>query len=85
MEYPPLKDIMQFETQINSNNFDAFELHQVTKKNSLYFMLQYIYQRFDMGEQLHFDTTKFQVLSMKLQAAYRDNMYHNAVHAADVV
>ena len=37
------KDIVQFEALINSNNFNAFELHTATKKNSLYFMMQYVY------------------------------------------
>lgn len=46
-EFNLTKEIMQFEIQINSNDFDAFELHSVTKKNSLYFMMQYAYQKFD--------------------------------------
>ncbi|CDW84348.1 3 5-cyclic nucleotide phosphodiesterase family protein [Stylonychia lemnae] len=84
-DYPVTKDIMQFEQLINSNEFDAFELHSVTKKNSLYFMLQYMYQRFDLENQMGINASKFQVFSMKLQATYRDNPYHNPIHAADVV
>jgi hypothetical protein len=38
-DHPVTKDIMKFEQTINTNDFDAFELHSVTKKNSLYFML----------------------------------------------
>eukprot|EP00347_Sterkiella_histriomuscorum_P006963 403350769 len=84
-DYPATKDIMHFESLINSNDFNAFELHSLTKNNSLYFMLQYMFQRFDFQEQLMIDQNKYQVFSMKLQAAYRDNPYHTAVHAADVV
>lgn len=80
---------MQFETLINSNNFNAFELHGITKKNSLYFMMQYVYQKFDFGEQLRFDPSKYQTLTLKIQASYRDNdpivTYHTSTHAADVV
>ena len=65
-EYPATKDIMHFESLINSNDFNAFELHSLTKNNSLYFMLQYMYQRFDFSEQLAIDQNKYQVLSMKL-------------------
>jgi hypothetical protein len=36
-------DIMIFEDQINSNNFNAFDLHIATKRNSLYFMMQYTF------------------------------------------
>ena len=38
-DYPVTKEIMMLENAINSNKFNAFELHSVTKKNSLYFML----------------------------------------------
>lgn len=38
-----IKNILEFEDHINSNNFNAFDLHQLTKQNSLYFMLQYVY------------------------------------------
>jgi cAMP-specific phosphodiesterase 4 len=57
---------------INSNNFNAFDLHNVTKKNSLYFMMQYMFQKFDIGEQVRLDSGKYQKLSLKMQGAYRD-------------
>ena len=83
------RDIAQFDFLINSNNFNAFDLHAQTKKNSLYFMLQYMYQKFDFGSQLRMDSSKYQTLSLKLQCSYRDehpnNFYHTSVHAADVV
>ena len=58
-EFPEKKDIMLYENLINSNDFNAFELHSLTKKNSLYFMLQYMYQKFDFKEQLKYDTNKY--------------------------
>lgn len=84
-DYPVTKEVMMFENSINSNNFNAFELHSVTKKNSLYFMLQYVYQKFSFGESLKIKANKFQFFSTKLEAAYRDNIYHTAIHAADVL
>lgn len=52
-------------------------------------MMQYVYQKFDFGEQLRFDPSKYQTLSLKIQASYRDNdpfvTYHTSTHAADVV
>eukprot|EP00347_Sterkiella_histriomuscorum_P012408 403368693 len=81
-----VKEIMDYEEQINSNNFNAFDLHRMTKQNSLYFMLQYTFQKFEMQSSLKFDPIKFQTLSLKLQATYRsENHYHTAIHAADVV
>ena len=53
------REIVQFENLINSNNFNAMDLHHATKKNSLYFMLQYVYQKFEFGEQLRIDAKKY--------------------------
>ena len=38
-EYPIPEELLKYETLINSNNFNAFELHKETKNNSMYFML----------------------------------------------
>jgi hypothetical protein len=39
VELPLTKDIFSLEVSINSNSFDAFDLHNITKKQSLYFMM----------------------------------------------
>ncbi|MFS8159653.1 MAG: hypothetical protein ACMG6E_05470 [Candidatus Roizmanbacteria bacterium] len=85
MEYPVNEDMVKYDEQINSNNFNCFDLHNQTKKNSLYFMLQYVFQKFNFGEQLSIDNQKWVKFSMKLQSAYRDNPYHTSIHAADVI
>jgi len=87
---PGSRDISLFESTINSNVFNAFELHGITKNNSLYFMLQYMYQKFEFGSQLKgFEAAKYQNLSLSIQGAYRDSdptvRYHTSFHAADVV
>lgn len=38
-----------------------------------------------MSENLKIDNHKYAVFSNKLQASYRDNLYHTAIHAADVL
>ena len=43
MEYPVNDDMVKYDEYINSNNFNCFNLHNSTKKNSLYFMLQYVF------------------------------------------
>ena len=37
-----LKDLVRFEQSIHLNSFNAFELHSITKQNSLYFIMQYM-------------------------------------------
>lgn len=65
------------------------DLHIATKRNSLYFMLQYCFQKFDFGDQLKIDPKIFQKLSLKIQSSYRETdpavHYHNSIHAADVL
>lgn len=77
--------MMKFDNMINSNNFNAFELHKETKMNSLYFMLQYVSKKFNFELKLDMDPKKYMKFSQKLQTAYREVPYHTSVHAADVV
>ena len=59
--------ISLFETTINSNIFNAFELHGITKNNSLYFMLQYMFQKFEFGSKIKgFEPGKYQNLSLNI-------------------
>jgi hypothetical protein len=44
LEYPITDEMLCYiDDSINSNNFNCFDLNNATKKNSLYFMLQYVY------------------------------------------
>jgi|LauGreDrversion4_2_1035121.scaffolds.fasta_scaffold266947_3 hypothetical protein len=64
---PGSKEISLFETTINSNIFNAFELHGITKNNSLYFMLQYMFQKFEFGSKIKgFEPGKYQNLSLNI-------------------
>ena len=52
-------------------------------------MMQYMYQKYQFRDELKFDQSKFQTLSLKVQAAYRDSdpnvSYHTSTHGADVI
>ena len=62
---------------INSNNFNAFDINQATNGNALYFMLRYMYIKYDFGENCNISEEKWTNLSRKLQVTYRDTKYHN--------
>lgn len=40
-QYPISEELLKYEQNIHSNNFNAFDLQKETKGNALYFMLQY--------------------------------------------
>lgn len=84
-DHPVTKEILKIEQSINSNNFNAFEVHNITKKNSLYFIMQYVFQKFEFNDQLKINSHKYQTFSIKMQSSYRENPYHTSIHAADVV
>lgn len=66
-DYPVMNsDMLRVEEMINSNDFDCFELHTLTKKNSLYFMLQYLYQKYNFKDQMLINPVKFQKFALKL-------------------
>jgi len=66
ISYDLNKEMLRFEDMINSNNFNCFELHRVSKNNSLYFMLQYMYKKYNFQDELRMDSSKFQKFSLKL-------------------
>ena len=57
-DHPVTKEVVKMEQAINSNAFNGFELHAVSKNNSLYFMLQYVYQRYNFMDTLKVNSHK---------------------------
>jgi len=66
MQYPINEEMLKYDEEINSNNFNGYNLHNSTKKNSLYFMMQYMYQKFNFQDQLKIDSQKFMKFSLRL-------------------
>ncbi len=86
LEIPMPDSLSGFEEHLNSNNFDAHALNDTTRRNVLYFILKYMFAKYEMADALGIDPRNWGALAKRLQRAYRDtNPYHNYVHAADVV
>jgi hypothetical protein len=70
---------------INSFDFNIFELNQIIEKKTLHYVLHEIFDSFDYFDQL-IDENKYKNFIYQIIAGYNRNVsYHNDLHAADVL
>lgn len=83
---PMPKEIIECMKQFKTWNYDAFLLNDLTYNNPLCYMMQYLYQAYNLEDKLEIDKTRFKAFFCEIQELYhKDNHYHNAIHASDVV
>jgi hypothetical protein len=66
-------------------NFDVFELEAVTNGHALLFAGMALFRRFDLLQSFNISEAKLKSFFSSVESGYRDNPYHNKVHAADVL
>ncbi|OMJ67713.1 hypothetical protein SteCoe_35049 [Stentor coeruleus] len=67
-------------------DFDIFNFEIVTENQSLQIMTNHLLSLYNLYQILSFDNKKFMSFINEIQNGYhKDNFYHNATHAADVV
>jgi len=71
---------------IDSNEFDAFRLKEVTGGDELVTLMHILFARTDLCLTTNLDAVRFGAFVKGVQAAYHvENPYHNATHATDVL
>eukprot|EP00357_Protocruzia_adherens_P011262 CAMPEP_0115014074 /NCGR_PEP_ID=MMETSP0216-20121206/25826_1 /TAXON_ID=223996 /ORGANISM="Protocruzia adherens, Strain Boccale" /LENGTH=827 /DNA_ID=CAMNT_0002383673 /DNA_START=24 /DNA_END=2507 /DNA_ORIENTATION=- len=67
-------------------NFNSMDLHVKTKRKPLYYMMNLIFQTYNLFGSLKIHTLAFSNFVLKVQRGYvAKNPYHNSIHATDVV
>ena len=69
---------------VDCADFDILALDRVTHGRSLFFTMSYLFKEYDFFEKFRVNEAKFARFVTKLEAGYKSNPYHNAIHAADV-
>ena len=71
---------------IDTNEFDAFRLKEVTGGDELVTLMHILFARTDLCLTTNLDASRFAAFVKGVQAGYHaDNPYHNATHATDVL
>lgn len=66
-------------------NLDCFRLNEDTRGTPLTVSGQYALQVYNLYDHLQIPKEKAGVFFDKLESLYKDNYYHNAIHAVDVL
>ncbi|XP_065198715.1 cGMP-inhibited 3',5'-cyclic phosphodiesterase 3A-like [Sycon ciliatum] len=69
----------------NDWNFPIFELACETGGHVLSILAQHLFETHNLFSDLNINREKFVAYFEKLETGYRDNPYHNRIHAADVL
>ncbi len=71
---------------INSYNFNIFELDELADMHTLYYVSYEAFVGFDLFAKRKIDQNKFKNFLMTITEGYgRDNPYHNDLHGSDVL
>lgn len=77
-------DVKQCFNLVDFNDFDIFELKQLTNGNELFTLMHLLFNRKNLFQQLNINVEKFKGLISRIQRGYNNIPYHNCTHAADV-
>lgn len=71
--------------EVDSCEFDIFRLKTATKGNELFALMQLLFRREELIDELNLDSHRFTMYISRIQSGYDSAIpYHNATHAADV-
>lgn len=79
------EEVKQCFREVDTCEFDIFRLKVATKSNELFALVQLLFRREDLMDELSLDTRRFTIYISRIQSGYNAALpYHNATHAADV-
>jgi hypothetical protein len=85
-EYGPEVQAMLEVSELERWDYDMFELDRLTKQNCLPLMTTRLLKSCDLWDAIIADNKRFEVYASRIRDGYpKNNPYHNAVHATDVM
>jgi len=79
------EEVKQCFREVDTCEFDIFRLKVATKNNELFALVQLLFRREELMDELSLDTRRFTLYISRIQSGYNVELpYHNATHAADV-
>ena len=80
----PEQILKEFDRQLEEITFDCFEIAKISKGQEVSYLLIYLFDKYSLLADLKIPMAQFQQLALKIQNGYRDNLYHDRLHAFDV-
>lgn len=70
---------------VDSITFDVFAFKNTVKENELVYMACYLFQKRNLFQYLNISQFTFTKFIKKIQSGYLPNLFHNSIHATDVL
>ncbi|KAL4512042.1 hypothetical protein ABPG72_005044 [Tetrahymena utriculariae] len=83
-KFIPAHILKEFEKSIDELTFNCFEIQKICGGQESSLLLVYLFDKFNLLDDLKIDSQKFINLSVRVQNGYRDNPYHDRLHSFDV-
>ncbi|EGR31348.1 hypothetical protein IMG5_112180, partial [Ichthyophthirius multifiliis] len=71
--------------KVDELNFDCFKLELITKGDETSLLLIYLFNKYNLIEELRIDQNVFKQFTKGIQNGYKNNPYHNKLHSFDVL
>ncbi|GAX75245.1 hypothetical protein CEUSTIGMA_g2690.t1 [Chlamydomonas eustigma] len=78
-------DVMTMLFEVDSWQFDAFKLMDVTGGRPLSVLAHHLFKRYDLIDKFQLDEMRLVQFLLRIEEGYPSNPYHNRMHAADVL
>jgi hypothetical protein len=78
-------DILDHLLDSDSVDWDVFKLQEITNGRALYHTGLYLFHRHDLINKLRIPLVNLKAFLTEVEQGYRDNPYHNNIHACDVL
>lgn len=70
---------------LDSWNFDVFEFERCSQGLPLFTLSKLLFEKYELLESFGISVEKFSFFSQAIEVSYPNNLYHNSLHAADVL
>ncbi|KAL0490313.1 hypothetical protein AKO1_009465 [Acrasis kona] len=78
-------DIMTFMNNIDTLEWNVFDLQELTGGRALYYTALYLINRHNLINKLNLNSTKLMEFLNAIEKGYKPNPYHNSTHGCDVM
>ncbi len=83
IEYP--EEIRLALQDVDSFDWDVFEMNKASFNRPLYFTALYLFEKHDLFHKCRINVQHFKNFMETMECGYKNNPYHNAIHATDVL
>lgn len=84
-DFPQAEEVEKLLLTCDSWDFNCFQLAILTNGRPLYFLMKHLFSFYGFCDSFNLNKAKLESFLQAVESSYRNNPYHNSIHACDVV